>query len=103
MEIVIREGTYYSSADESAFYDRLAGLRCIAGVRGARDGLHISLSRRPSDMQLREIIALLYRYELDMKPLTALLTEKNASWYADPNTFWHAAVFGKGTRRKRQK
>ena len=98
-EVVIQEGMYYSLADEKAFFDRLTSLRCVAGVRGAPDGLHINLSRRPSDTQLRELIALLYRYDLDMKPLAELRTEHNAPWYADPKAFWHAAVFGRGKCR----
>jgi hypothetical protein len=95
-ELIIQEGTYYSQADEDAFFDRLNGLRCIKSVRGAPDGLHVALSRTPTEMQLRELIALLYRYGLDMTPLAALRTERNAAWFAkDRRMFWHARVFGK--------
>jgi hypothetical protein len=95
-ELIIQEGTYYSQADEKAFFDRLSELRCVKSIRGGSDGLHIALSRPPTEMQLREIIALLYRYSLDMTPLAALRTERNAAWFAkDRKMFWHARVFGK--------
>ena len=95
-ELIIQEGTYYSQADEKAFFDRLNELRCVKSVRGAPDGLHVVLSRPPTEMQLRELIALLCRYGLDMRPLAALRTERNAAWFVkDRKTFWHARMFGK--------
>ena len=95
-ELIIQEGKYYSQADEKAFYDRLNQLRCVKSVRGEPDGLHIALSRPPTQMQLQELIALLYRYGLDMRPLASLPTERNAAWFAnDRKMFWHAKVFGK--------
>ena len=102
-ELIIREGTYYSQADEDAFFDRLYGLRCIKSIVGAPDGLHITLHRPPSDKQLREMLALLYRYDLNMTPLAVLRTSRNAAWFADdPKMFWHARVFGKNTLKKRR-
>ena len=95
-ELIIKESTYYSQADEDAFYDRLNNLRCVKAIKGASDGLHVTLFRSPTDMQLRELVALLYRYGLDMTPLTALRTEKNEAWFAkNRETFWHDRVFGK--------
>ena len=95
-ELIIQEGRYYSQADEKAFYDRLNELRCVKSVRGEPDGLHVALSSPPTQMQLRELIALLYRYGLDMRPLASLRTERNAAWFAnDRKKFWHARVFGK--------
>jgi hypothetical protein len=67
----------------------------VKSVRGAADGLHVSFSRSPTDNQLRELIALLFRYGLDMKPLAAFKTTKNKIWFADKKTmFWHGRVFG---------
>ena len=94
-QLIIQERTYYSQGDEDAFYGRLNGLSCVKSIKGALDGVHITLSA-PTDLQLREFIALLYRYGLDMRPLAALRTDKNADWFAkNREAFWHAAVFGK--------
>jgi hypothetical protein len=95
-EIVIQDRTYYSNGDESSFFGWLEGLRCVSHVKGAPDGLHVSLKRLPSDKDLRELIGLLYRYGLDMTPLAALQTAKNSAWFAqNKKAFWHKAVFGK--------
>ncbi len=95
-ELILQERYYYSLADEKTFYDRLHALRCVKEVRGARDGLHVVLSRSPTEAQLRELIALLYRYGLDMRPLASLRTERNEDWFAkNRKAFWHAKVFGK--------
>jgi len=100
MELLIREGRYYSQADEDAFFERLKNLPCVKSIVGMPDGLHIALKRPPSEEQLRELIALLYRYDLDMTPLAALTTARNEAWFArDRRAFWHRKVFAQ--RRKR--
>ena len=99
MEIVIREGTYYSQADEAAFYARLHSLTCVKSIVGDPQGLHVSFKRRPSATQLRELIALLFRYNLDMTPLAALRTAENKTWFDKPGMFWHARVFASHRRR----
>jgi hypothetical protein len=93
---------YYSQADENAFFDRLYGLSCIGPIIGMPDGLHIKLKHRPSKADLREIIALLFRYNLDMTPLAALRTERNGKWFDKPGMFWHESVFGKRNRKARK-
>ena len=97
VELIVREGTYFSPGDEAAFYHRLEALSCVGSVEGAYEGLHIVLSTPPSDVELRELIALLYRYDLDMTPLAVLRTQRNAGWFADnKEAFWHARVFRAG-------
>jgi hypothetical protein len=97
VELIVQEGTYFSPGDEAAFYHRLETLRCVSSVKGAFEGLHIVLSKPPSDAELRELIALLYRYDLDMTPLAVLRTKRNAAWFADnKEAFWHVRVFRAG-------
>lgn len=94
MELVVRLGTYYSAGDEASFFSRLNSLRCVQRVQGMHDGLHIHL-KRPSDRDLRELIALLFRYDLDMSSLATLKTEKNAGWFGEAKAFWYRKVFGR--------
>jgi len=90
-----------SPGDEKSFFDRLQALRCVVSVVGAPDGLHVLLSKPPTDLQLRELIALLYRYDLDMRPLAALRTERNAAWFSDrKKAFWHSSVFRTSKSKK---
>ncbi|MBS0278857.1 MAG: hypothetical protein JSR81_14640 [Proteobacteria bacterium] len=103
MEIIIQERTYYSPGDENAFFGWLENLKCVSTVKGAPDGLHVKLRRRPSESDLREMIGLLYRYGLDMKPLAALVTERNARWFRNTKMFWYRSVFGKTSSKRGQK
>lgn len=57
--------------------------------------MHIQLKRQPSDKDLRELVALFFRYNVNMKPLAALRTKRNARWFSDnPDAFWYKKVFG---------
>jgi hypothetical protein len=99
MEIIIRDSTYYSEGDEASFFDRLHSLKCVSDIKGAPDGLHVRLSRKPTNAQLRELIATLYRYGLDMRPLAVLRTKNNETWFCDPKMFWYKRVFSSSARK----
>lgn len=48
------------------------------------------------DNDLRELLALFYRYKIDMKQLRVFLNEQNKEWfYGRPKGYWHYRVFGK--------
>ena len=92
--MIVRGPTYFSQGDEKAFFEWLASISCVDGVSGRSRDLHITLKRQPGDAQLRELIALLYRYGMDMTPLAALKTGHNAHWFAEnKRAFWHHSVF----------
>ena len=94
--IIVSGPTYFSQGDERAFFDWLASIRCVEEVVGRLSDLHIILKRPPGALQLQELIAVFYRYEMNMKPLAALKTTRNAGWFAEnKNAYWHAQIFGK--------
>ena len=99
MEIVIRDETFYSEGDEASFFNRLQALKCVRDIKGAPDGLHVRFTRPPNNAQLREMIATLYRYGLDMRLLAALRTKTNEAWFCDPKMFWYQHVFGARTKK----
>jgi len=95
-ELIVRGPTYFSGGDETVFFSWLLNIGCVSEVEGHARSLHICLKRQPSDADLRELIALFWRYRMSMKPLAALKTPRNAAWFAnDPTVYWHAKVFGK--------
>src|SRR5260370_1418230 len=100
LKLVVRGPTYFSPGDEKAFYDWLHSIPCVAEVGGRLRSAHITLKRAPSDFDLRELVAFFFRYRMNMKPLAAFKTARNAKWFADPNKAWHAKVFGKVVRRR---
>ncbi len=99
-KIVSRLGSFYSNADEENFFGWLQCIASVSKVVGKPDGLHVSLSRSPTDKHLRQLIAILYRYDFDITPLAAFLSDRNRTWFADPGMFWHQGVFGRGKPRR---
>lgn len=90
--------TYFSPLDEKMQFDWLASIPCVADVSS---DMQITLKRLPGDADLRELIAVLYRYRMDMTPLTAFKTNRNKKWFAEnKHAFWHAEVFGKPKRKR---
>jgi len=100
-ELIVTLGTFGSAGDERAFFDWLQSISCVESTVGRSRDLHITLRKQPSNSELRELIALLYRYRLDMRPLATLRNERNAAWFAENrNSFWHVHVFGKRQAQK---
>jgi len=99
MKLILRGPRYYSPGDEKAFFDWLCAIPCVKGVQGELRDLHVTLKRQPGNTDLRELLALLFRYRMNMKPLAAMRTARNAAWFSEnKNAYWHARVFG--TKRK---
>ena len=85
---------YFHQSDEAMFFAWLDRMEVVSGYDGRGEGLHIHLARRPTDDDLRELLAFHQRYSIDMRQLTSFKTSANASWFAAPGTYWHDRVFG---------
>jgi hypothetical protein len=90
--------TYYHPNDEAAFFGWLEGMPCVAGCVGVGRELLISLSRFPSDDDLRELLAFYFRYGIDMRPLAQFETDANRGWFRNPAMYWHEPVFAPSGR-----
>jgi hypothetical protein len=99
-ELIVKLGSFFSPGDEEAFFDWLQSILCVKSVRGCLRDLHIALKKQPNKSELRELIALLYRYRIDMRPLAAFKNKRNAAWFAENrDAFWHSGVFGSRQRK----
>lgn len=76
-------------------FEWLGRITVVREVTGEGRDLIIVLKRAPTDTQLRDLLALFFRYRMDMTPLAALLTAKNQVWFSDPRNYWFEAVFGR--------
>jgi len=87
--------TFYSEGDELAFFKWIDSINCIKKFEGIGDTMYLTVkSKKPSDVCLRELIALFYRYKIDMSQLAVFLNDKNKEWFFDyKQTFWHKKVF----------
>lgn len=73
--------SFYSFKDEDAFFEWVKRISCIEKFEGAGDELYLDIvDRKVTDDELRELIALFYRYKIDMKQLQRFVNEDNKEW-----------------------
>lgn len=96
--------TFYAPKDEDAFFEWIEKIPSITKFDGRGDELYLYLdSTEISDEDLDEILALFYRYKIDMKQLKIFLSEHNKEWFFDnPIAYWHKKVFGLAKKQKKQ-
>ena len=96
--LICKRVYFYSSKDEEAFFEWIKKIDCIKETWALRDELYLKVgSSRLSDKSLRDLLALFYRYKIDMKQLSRFLNERNREWFRDgvgPKGYWHRRVFG---------
>ena len=88
---------FYAEGDELSFFNWIESIKAIKKYYGEGDIIYLKLSAsKLSDSNLRELIALFYRYKIEMTQLKQFLNESNESWFQkNPQSFWHRKVFGK--------
>jgi hypothetical protein len=81
---------YGSPGDERALFAWLGRIGCVTDI----SPVDFSVVGSPNDDELRELVALFYRYRGDMGQLAQFETPKNSAWFRRPRTFWSSRVFG---------
>jgi hypothetical protein len=88
---------FRSQHDEEALFEWGQKLRCIDAIRGEGTALvFVVIRRNVTDTALRELLALFFRYSVDMAQLAVFQTKKNTSWFANPKSYWFDMVFSGG-------
>ena len=96
-KLICKTVTLYSDADEWAFFQFALHIPSVRKLEGEGDAMFIDVRPRPSDQNLRDLIALFERYRIsDMSQLARFRTAANEHWFADPKMFWHKKVFAPG-------
>lgn len=88
---------YYSSSDEDCFFEWIKKIPSIKKYSGKHEELFLYFeSTTIIDDDLRELLALFYRYKIkNMKQLQIFLNDNNKTWFYENNkAFWHKKVFG---------
>jgi len=94
-QIRCKRVVFFSPCDENSFFSWARSIPVVEDVYGELDEIVISLaSAETTDEALRELIALLHRYDIDMGQLSAFETKENSHWFRSPIKFWHQRVFG---------
>lgn len=102
IKLVCKKVYFYSQLDEKYFFAWLQDIKTIVRLDGIGDELYLYCkSSVVSDQDLREILALFYRYKIDMKQLVVFLNNKNKKWFFEgPKGYWHRKVFGTTVKTK---
>ena len=86
---------YYSQLDEKSFFEWALEIPCVKSIDGGF--LHIK-SKRLSEPDLRDLIAITHRCQLPMDQLQQFCSPANEHWFKAKQMYWHKAVFGKSKR-----
>jgi hypothetical protein len=89
--------TYYAQLDEKSFFEWALEIPCVKSIDGGF--LHVQ-SKRLSEANLRDLIAIMYRYKLPMTQLQQFCNSTNERWFKSEKMYWHKAVFGKAIKSK---
>lgn len=95
VKLVGKNVAYLSSADEDVFFAWLDKIPSVVKKVGVVEELHIYVDQVSlTENDLRELLALFHRYEIDMEQLNVFLDKDNRSWFFENReTFWHEKVF----------
>lgn len=94
LTITVTGPWFYSAGDEDAFFSWLNSVASVWAVGGVGTDLEITLaSRRLSQRDLREILAIFHRYALDKRVLKQF-DRARLAWFRDPKAYWYTDVFG---------
>jgi hypothetical protein len=85
---------FFTQRDESNFFSWLADIDCIGAVYGEGRSIIAEVALHPTDEDLRNLIALFFRYRLDMSLLKMFATSENEHWFSNEKMLWHSMVFG---------
>ena len=94
--LVCKSVIFYCLKDEDAFFEWIKKIPSIVKFDGVHDELYLYIkSKKIPDNDLRDLLALFYRYKIDMKQLAMFLNEHNKDWfYGRPKGYWFNKVFG---------
>lgn len=84
---------FHSQLDEEMFFAGLKKISSVKKVEGRGWDLYLTVSSRPSNKTLRELLGLFFRYKVDMRQLAQFLTKQNRGWFRSPDAYWFKGVF----------
>ena len=93
--LLCKQVKFYARKDEDAFFEWIEKIECIDHTSGAGDELYLHIaSDQLHDQDLRDLLALFFRYQIDMRQLSRYLCDDNKKWFYDnKQAYWHKKVF----------
>lgn len=94
MNLTVRLERFYSQNDEDRFFAALKTHRAVRGVQGVGRDLIVDLDvRRLHRESLLDLVGLLYRYGLALRPLRSLADHPRFAWLRDRKKYWYRHMF----------
>ncbi|KQU74581.1 MULTISPECIES: hypothetical protein [unclassified Rhizobacter] len=94
MILKVELGSFYSRGDERRLFEGFKEIAAIRDVKGVGRELMLEIELAAlSKEALRELLALLWRYEIPLAPLRAFAEKKKFSWLNDARGYWHSDMF----------
>ncbi len=88
-------GPFFSEKDEELFFEWLDKIKCVKKYEGHFCTLDIEVDADLIDEnELREMIALFLRYDVDMKQLAMFDHPQFSVWLKNKSTHWYGVIFG---------
>lgn len=99
--LVCKRIKFRSQKDEEAFFEWAVKIECIDAIIREKKEVHLYIAARDiHDHDLRDLLALFFRYNIDMKQLAQFLTDDNKKWFCKKIMYWYKRVFGTARAKK---
>ena len=95
-KLICKKVYFYSEGDELIFFEWLKRIPAITNINGVGDEIQLSIDSNTTidDQSLRELLAIFYRYKIDMMQLSQFRDKANEGWFYDnKSAYWHRGVF----------
>jgi hypothetical protein len=94
MKIEISHTTFYSNGDEQRLFQGFGEIGSIKSVTGCGRSLIIDMDlSRLTKSQMRELLALLWRYGISLKPFRFLGSKDRFSWLNEKSSYWYNSMY----------
>lgn len=93
IQLKVKNISFYSIRDEEIFFEWLDRIFSVLHYQGIGNTLVIFVNQEVKEEDLRDVLALFYRYDIDMKQLTIFHRKENSEWFYSPTSYWFEAVF----------
>ena len=87
--------SFHAEADELSFFRWIDGIKAVRRWWYETDCLCLNVTTRPSQKDLRDLLGLFQRYEMDMRLLAPLRSATSATWFINPKQPWHQNIFAR--------
>lgn len=95
IKLLAKSVRFRSELDERMFFSWVGEVSAIANKYGDETDIILEIrSQKISDDDLRELVGLFDRYDVDMRQLSQFLNQDNEKWFKlNTKSYWHKKVF----------